>query len=46
MNGKDYWVKEALRFMELSLIGVRKKTREHIESAIECLSKHQKGEKK
>jgi len=42
MNGiKNYWIKEAYRHLELALIGCRKKTRENIEKAIECLEKYE-----
>ena len=43
MNGeKKYWIREVYRHLELALIGVHNhKVREHIESAIECLNKHE-----
>ena len=46
MNGdKTYWLKEAYRHLQLALIGIRKKTREHIEAAIECLENYEKEKK-
>ena len=46
MDGnKKYWLQEIYRHLELALIGVREKTRKHIESAIECLEKYEKENK-
>lgn len=46
MNGDPkYHLKEAYRELELALIGCRKKTREHIEKAIETLKKYEKEKK-
>ena len=43
MNGiKNYWIKEAYRHLELALIGCRKKTREHILSALDALEQYEK----
>ena len=40
MNGdRKYWLKEAYLNLELALLGVRKKTRDQINDAIECLEK-------
>lgn len=44
-NNKKYWLKEAYRNLELALIGCRKKTREHINEAIEALEKYEKENK-
>ncbi len=42
MNGdKKYYLQEAYRHLELALIGVRKKNRDHINSAIECLEQYE-----
>ena len=41
MNGdKDYYLKEAYRHLEIALIGVKKRQRDHILAAIECLNKY------
>lgn len=46
-NGeKNYYLHEAYRHLELALIGSRKKTREHIEKALENLEKFEKELKK
>jgi len=43
MDGEfKYWLKEAYRFLELALIGSRKKQREFIQKAIECLNNFEK----
>jgi hypothetical protein len=43
MNGdRDYWLKEAYRHLEIALIGIGKKQREHILKAIESLNKYRK----
>ena len=40
-NDKNYWIHEAYRHLALALIGSGKKQKEHINSAIECLEKHE-----
>jgi len=43
MDGDSkYYLKEAYRFLELALIGSRKKQRELIYKAIECLNNFEK----
>ncbi|MFW9875960.1 MAG: hypothetical protein ACFFG0_22900 [Candidatus Thorarchaeota archaeon] len=47
MNGnKKYWLNEARRYLALALIGARKKSREMINKAIECLNKHEETNNK
>jgi len=42
MNGNQkYWLWEAYRHLELALIGIRKKNREHINAAIDCLERYE-----
>jgi hypothetical protein len=43
MNGdRNYWLKEAYRHLEIALIGIGDKQRDHIHKAIEALNKYRK----